>query len=52
MKCCRNCENWISATAECAIMLKALANGWEVSREMNNALAADCDVENDCNEYK
>lgn len=45
---CENCRHWIDATSDCAEYLKSIANGWEISDEMNDALSNDRDAQNDC----
>ena len=51
-KCCITCANWIDATAECAVALKAEANGWDIPPSVENTLENDADKENHCTEYE
>ena len=52
MVTCNTCDNWISATAECAVQLKAIANGWVIDATVENALDSDYKTENSCKEYR
>lgn len=50
-QCCKDCENWIDGTAECAVYLKNIANGWIIIDSMNVALELDAHKENNCEEF-
>lgn len=48
MKNCKSCGNWIDATAECSIALRAIANDNSIPKSVEAALGLDSNAENDC----
>lgn len=52
MKTCATCIHWVGATAECCVMLKALADNESIPVCIENAFELDTTAENDCDYYE
>jgi hypothetical protein len=51
-KCCKNCQNWNDASAECAVAERAIANKWNIPSDVDVALELEsASTQNACQHY-